>query len=97
LLLNLETAVQLGDMETARKIEKEIPKRRREYSHVNNEFRNMKPTYFNTGCCCYNDGNITGIEIADNNIRLVKWEMEGNVSKRIVAEEIPIADLIIKL
>jgi predicted phosphodiesterase len=97
LLLNLETAVQQGDIDTARKIEKEIPRRRREYGHINNEFRHMKPTYFNTGCCCYSDGNITGIEIAENKIRLVKWEMDDNVSKRIVAEEMSIAELIGKL
>lgn len=32
-----------------------------------------KPCYFNTGCCCYVDGDITGIEIADGKIRLVRW------------------------
>jgi predicted phosphodiesterase len=32
-----------------------------------------KPCYFNTGCCCYSDGDITGIEIADGKIRLVRW------------------------
>ncbi|MCS6843581.1 MAG: metallophosphoesterase [Caldilineales bacterium] len=33
-----------------------------------------KPCYFNTGCCCYGDKSITGIEIADGEIRLVRWE-----------------------
>lgn len=33
-----------------------------------------KPCYFNTGCCSYSDGSITGIEIADGEIRLVRWE-----------------------
>lgn len=97
LLLNLETALQQGDHSTAEAIEKEIPRRRNEYAHVNNAFRNMKPSYFNTGCCCYNDGNITGIEIAENKIRLVKWEMEGNIAKRIIAEEITLVDLYDKL
>lgn len=32
-----------------------------------------KPCYFNTGCCSYADGDITGLEISDGNIRLVKW------------------------
>ena len=32
-----------------------------------------KPFYFNTGCCSFADGDITGIEIADGEIRLVKW------------------------
>jgi len=32
-----------------------------------------KPCYFNTGCSSYNDGDITGLEIADGDIRLVRW------------------------
>lgn len=31
------------------------------------------PCYFNTGCCCFHDGDVTGIEIADEEIRLVRW------------------------
>ncbi len=32
-----------------------------------------KPSYFNTGCCSFSDGRITGIEIAEGEIRLVRW------------------------
>jgi hypothetical protein len=31
------------------------------------------PCYFNTGCCSFPDGDVTGIEIADGKIRLVRW------------------------
>jgi Calcineurin-like phosphoesterase superfamily domain len=31
------------------------------------------PCYFNTGCCSYGDGDVTGIEISDGLIRLVRW------------------------
>ncbi|HSI81913.1 MAG TPA: hypothetical protein VK919_14825 [Solirubrobacterales bacterium] len=31
------------------------------------------PCYFNTGCCSFGDGDVTGIEIADGEIRLVRW------------------------
>lgn len=34
-----------------------------------------KPCYFNSGCCSYADQSITGIEIADGQIRLVRWEV----------------------
>ncbi|NND93250.1 MAG: hypothetical protein HKN45_00175 [Flavobacteriales bacterium] len=34
---------------------------------------NPKPFYFNSGCCSFSDGDITGLEIADGHIRLVKW------------------------
>jgi predicted phosphodiesterase len=47
----------------------------------------LKPSYFNSGCCCYNDGDITGIEISDGCIRLVKWYDEEILSKRMVLEE----------
>lgn len=32
-----------------------------------------KPSYFNSGCCSFSDGSITGIEIADGEIGLVRW------------------------
>lgn len=32
-----------------------------------------KPCYFNTGCCSFGDGDITGLEIRDGEIRLVRW------------------------
>lgn len=32
--------------------------------------------YFNSGCCCFKNGDITGIEIADGEIRLVRWTTE---------------------
>jgi predicted phosphodiesterase len=46
-----------------------------------------KNTYFNSGCCCYSDGDITGIEIEEGMIRLIKWKSANGVSKRIVLEE----------
>lgn len=32
-----------------------------------------RPCYFNTGCCSFADGGVTGLEIADGCIRLVRW------------------------
>jgi hypothetical protein len=31
------------------------------------------PCYFNTGCCCFPDGDVTGLEIVEGKIRLVRW------------------------
>ena len=46
-----------------------------------------KPYYFNTGCCCFDDGDITGIEIADHQISLVRWKYDAeNISRRSVLE-----------
>lgn len=35
------------------------------------------PCYFNTGCCSYRDGDVTGLEIAGGKIRLVRWPNEA--------------------
>ncbi len=35
------------------------------------------PCYFNTGCCSFEDGDITGIEIEGGEVRLIKWDMES--------------------
>jgi predicted phosphodiesterase len=32
-----------------------------------------KPSYFNSGCCCFRDGDITGLELSEGQIRLVRW------------------------
>lgn len=57
----------------------------------------IKPAYFNTGCCCYNDGDITGIEIAEGYIRLIKWFMDNGISRRAVLEEKLLSELVIDL
>lgn len=58
------------------------------------DFTAYQPSYFNTGCCCYNDGDITGIEIDRDCIRLVKWEYnEANISNRLILDEAKFCDL----
>jgi UDP-2,3-diacylglucosamine pyrophosphatase LpxH len=57
----------------------------------------LRPTYFNSGCCCFNDGDITGIEISEGRIRLVKWEERNKVSTRIVLEETTLTELVKKI
>lgn len=94
LYLQLEDAREKNDTVAQEKILAEIPRRRREYDHVGQSFRNMKPSYFNAGCCCFEDGNITGIEISEGYVRLVKWtKKNGNIPSREVAEEIHLVDL----
>ena len=53
----------------------------------------MKPCYFNSGCCCFSDGDITGIEITDGSFYLIKWKMVNGESKRIVLEETTLVEL----
>lgn len=49
-------------------------------------FKGIKPCYFNTGCCCYDDGDITGIEISGGEIRLIKWTGKKGMTERVVLE-----------
>jgi UDP-2,3-diacylglucosamine pyrophosphatase LpxH len=45
------------------------------------------PCYFNTGCCSFPDGDVTGIEIADGMVRLVRWpDNEGEPLPKILVE-----------
>ena len=83
----LKKARTLNDADAQKKIEAEIPRRKREYDFVHHSFDTMKPTYFNSGCCCFEDGTITGIEISDGFIRLIKWSLVSGNPERIVAEE----------
>jgi hypothetical protein len=40
-----------------------------------------KPSYFNTGCCAFLDGDITGLELSDEEIRLVRWPDDEDLPK----------------
>ncbi len=87
LYLQRELAMEKKDDELLAAVEKEIPRRKQEYGHVSGNFRDMKPSYFNSGCCCFDDGTITGIEIQGGDILLVKWYYESGVPTRKVLEE----------
>jgi hypothetical protein len=43
-----------------------------------------KPSYFNSGCCAYRDGSITGLEIADGEIRLVRWSVAAPPARELI-------------
>jgi len=72
---------QLGDAlkanrtDVVKQIEDEIKRRGRDYKTTPAQYLTMKPSYFNSGCCCYRDGDITGIEITYEKISLVKWNI----------------------
>lgn len=59
------------------------------FTAVSSDYLEMEQSYFNTGCCCFSDGDITGIEIEDGKIRLIKW---GKL-ERIILEETNLSEL----
>lgn len=51
------------------------------------------PCYFNTGCCSFGDGDVTGLEIADGRIRLVRWLDDGGRPAPKLLAEAGLADV----
>ncbi|MBL0357490.1 MAG: metallophosphoesterase family protein [Chitinophagaceae bacterium] len=75
-------------------LNKKIRFKQNEFDFVIGSYSNMKPYYFNSGCCCFMDGDITGIEIADGMIRLIKWNKTETNAERIVLDEMELKELI---
>jgi predicted phosphodiesterase len=88
----LEAAKKAGDDAKIQELQKRIDKLHLKGNTIP-DFTGILDTYFNTGCCCFDDGDITGIEIADGCIRLIKWEYKGKESVRVVLEESKLEDL----
>jgi hypothetical protein len=53
-----------------------------------------KPCYFNTGCCCYDDGDITALELADGEIRLVRWPDADGEARPAILERTALRDVL---
>ena len=82
--------MKANNKEEANKIEQEIKKRGRDYKTTPAQYLSVKPSYFNSGCCCFRDGDITGIEITYEKISLVKWSIAKD---REVLEEMSLEKL----
>lgn len=86
----LEKAKEVNDQQQIESLQKEIERRKQEYAGKKIVKTMAKPTYFNSGCCCYSDGDITGIEIHDGFMRLVKWKCVDGKGHKTVLEESPL-------
>ena len=80
----LGDAVKANRTDEINQIEQEIKRRGRDYKTTPAEYLTMKSSYFNSGCCCFRDGDITGIEITHEKISLVKWNIH---KQRVLLEE----------
>jgi predicted phosphodiesterase len=88
LSLELDTLKQLpaaerpADYSTkVEQLQDEIRVREAKYPPCNDTIK-TQPSYFNTGCCCFEDGDITGIELDAGQIRLVKWGSDNGTIAR---------------
>lgn len=76
-LLQLEPEQRSSDYEErVLKLKHEIEERQAKFPPCMDIIK-TKPCYFNTGCCQFEDGDITGIEIENGVIRLIKWGKDG--------------------
>ena len=52
-----------------------------------------KPSYFNTGCCAFLDGDVTGLEFNEGEIRLVRWPDDEDAPKPKVLAKAKLKDV----
>jgi predicted phosphodiesterase len=89
----LESAKKGKDKQQIEDLKNQIKGRENKGDRMPN-FNGYLDTYFNSGCCCFDDGDITGIELADGCIRLIKWQYNAKKeSERVVLEESKLEDL----
>lgn len=87
-------ARKVNDQSMIDALQKEIQLRKFQYTTVSPDYLQLKPSYFNSGCCCNNDGDITGIEIEEDCIRLIKWHSKEGIPQRMILEESSFEELI---
>lgn len=62
----------------------EMEWRSTELTRINSGLSSV-PCYFNSGCCSFADGDITGLELVDRKVKLVKWSRDA--PKKIVLDQ----------
>jgi UDP-2,3-diacylglucosamine pyrophosphatase LpxH len=98
-LAGLRGAERPGDPSYAaavQSLEVEIADRRAKSPPCNDTPKTV-PCYFNTGCCIFEDGDITGIELEDGELRLVKWASGGGDGVPIALERARLADVLVRV
>lgn len=90
LMRKKQVALAESNPEWAKAIADEIEWRKKTENEIPSDYLHIKPSYFNSGCCCYSDGDITGIELSDGLIRLIKWKMKDGKAVRFVLEQSPV-------
>jgi predicted phosphodiesterase len=90
----LQFAQSKKDEKAGKEIEIEIRKIEKDFTAISIDYLTMKPSYFNSGCCCFSDGDITGIEIETGCIRLIKWTLAGKSPERVLLEEMKLEDVL---
>lgn len=61
------------------------------FNQLKNDTIKTEGCYFNSGCCSFSDGRVTAYELAENNLRLVEWEVDSKQRK--IRDEGELGDL----
>jgi predicted phosphodiesterase len=86
-------AKKSNNPEAVAEVKKQIQSREQKGERIP-DFNGYLDTYFNSGCCCFDDGDMSGIEISDGCIRLIKWQYGPHKnSERLILEESKLEDL----
>jgi hypothetical protein len=89
-------ARQVKDEGMITTLQNQITELKFQYEKISDDYLKLIPSYFNSGCCCFSDGDITGIEIAEGSLRLVEWSSKGGKPKRKILEESALDELLAK-
>jgi UDP-2,3-diacylglucosamine pyrophosphatase LpxH len=79
--LTPESTEQIAELETELAWEEQ-----RETQFESGFTPDLKPSYFNSGCCVYKDVSLTGIEIEGSEIRLVRWDGVAAPQHKVLAQ-----------
>jgi hypothetical protein len=99
----LQAALSAGQVDEAARLRAELEYARTSLRRPEAVLTVSPPCYFNTGCCSFPDGDITGIELADGMIRLVRWpanlhelvdDHTGIAQHKRILEETPLEDIL---
>ena len=93
ILIKLDRALKENDKAEQQKLRDQMLKEQIEYGAEIPNFTALQPNYFNSGCCCFSDGDITGLEIGDGKICLIKWHYVDGIPTRSVLEEVGLTAL----
>lgn len=91
--IQLNHAIAKNDEVAQQKLHEQLTIEKINYGDEIPTFKPVQPNYFNSGCCCFNDGDITGLEICGGKIKLIKWAYQNEIPTRIVLEEASLTEL----
>jgi predicted phosphodiesterase len=91
----LQSAKELKNEPEVKALENEIQIKHQK-GQVLPDFSGYNPSYFNSGCCCFNDGDITGLEIEAGQISLIKWKYNGETQmpERVLLDTVSLSKLV---